>query len=146
MKINRALIAVLLAFSVFIAGGCSGKENRPRRKYEGSGVTFTYSPLETATSGSAVSSAESAAAPQAPSAPAVSSTPSVESETQPRESSEQAKIRIEQPAGSDTVYRTPSGSRFHLISTCGGENSYEVTREQALAAGLTPCQKCADTE
>ncbi len=41
------------------------------------------------------------------------------------------------------VYRTPSGKRYHLISTCGGKNSYEVTLSQAKKAGLTPCQKCA---
>lgn len=51
--------------------------------------------------------------------------------------------RVEQPTDSAVVYRTPTGKRFHLISTCGGANSYSVTREQALAAGLTPCKKCA---
>lgn len=51
--------------------------------------------------------------------------------------------RVEQPADSPTVYRTPSVKRYHLISTCGGANSYAVTREQAVNAGLTPCQKCA---
>lgn len=44
---------------------------------------------------------------------------------------------------SETVYRTPSGKRYHLSSTCGGKNSYEVSLDSAIAAGLTPCQKCA---
>lgn len=42
------------------------------------------------------------------------------------------------------IYRTPSGKRYHLDPECGGKNSYEVTLEAALGAGLTPCQKCAE--
>lgn len=41
------------------------------------------------------------------------------------------------------VYRTPSGKRYHLDPDCGGKNSYQVTYDQAVGAGLTPCQKCA---
>jgi len=44
---------------------------------------------------------------------------------------------------SSKIYRTPSGKRYHLDPDCGGKNSYEVTMESALSAGLTPCQKCA---
>ncbi|MBR5479531.1 MAG: DNA/RNA non-specific endonuclease [Clostridia bacterium] len=47
------------------------------------------------------------------------------------------------PATGGNVYRTPSGKKYHLSSTCGGKNSYEVTLQQALSAGLTPCSKCA---
>ena len=46
------------------------------------------------------------------------------------------------PASSG-IYRTPTGKRYHLDLDCGGKNSYSVTMEDALAAGLTPCQKCA---
>ena len=42
-----------------------------------------------------------------------------------------------------TVYRTPSGKRYHYDADCGGENSYEVSLEEAESAGLTPCKKCA---
>ena len=42
-----------------------------------------------------------------------------------------------------TVYRTPSGKRYHYDADCGGENSYEVSLEDAESAGLTPCKKCA---
>ncbi len=42
------------------------------------------------------------------------------------------------------IYRTPTGKRYHLDSDCGGKNSYEVTLEAALSAGLTPCKKCAE--
>lgn len=41
------------------------------------------------------------------------------------------------------IYRTPTGKRYHLDAECGGKNSYEVTMNEALSAGLTPCSKCA---
>ena len=41
------------------------------------------------------------------------------------------------------VYRTPTGSRYHLDSACGGKNSYGVFLADAVNAGLTPCKKCA---
>lgn len=41
------------------------------------------------------------------------------------------------------VYRTPLGKKYHLDAECGGKNSYSVTMEDALDAGLTPCSKCA---
>ncbi len=47
------------------------------------------------------------------------------------------------PSVSETVYRTPSGKRYHLDPSCGGKNSYEVSYEDAVGAGLTPCKKCA---
>ena len=42
----------------------------------------------------------------------------------------------------NTVYRTPSGKKYHLSSTCGGKNSYEVSYDDAISSGLTPCKKC----
>ena len=42
-----------------------------------------------------------------------------------------------------TVYRTPSGKRYHYDPACGGKNAYEVALEDALADDLTPCKKCA---
>lgn len=42
------------------------------------------------------------------------------------------------------VYRTPTGKRYHFDPDCGGKNSYNVTMNQALAAGLTPCATCVD--
>jgi len=45
---------------------------------------------------------------------------------------------------SDVVYRTPSGKRYHLSPQCGGENSYEVSIDEAITDGLTPCKKCAE--
>lgn len=40
------------------------------------------------------------------------------------------------------IYRTPSGKRYHYDYDCGGKNSYEITLEEAIEAGLTPCEKC----
>ena len=42
-----------------------------------------------------------------------------------------------------SVYRTPSGKKYHLDVDCGGKNSYEITFDEAKTAGLTPCKKCA---
>ena len=44
-----------------------------------------------------------------------------------------------------TVYRTSSGKRYHLDPDCGGKNSYAVSLQDAKDAGLTPCQKCAQS-
>lgn len=50
---------------------------------------------------------------------------------------------ITQKSNSRTVYRTPSGKRYHYDSQCGGKNSYSVSLDEAKNSGLTPCQKCA---
>lgn len=41
-----------------------------------------------------------------------------------------------------TVYRTPSGTKYHIDPECGGKNSYEITLQEAENVGLTPCKKC----
>ena len=43
-----------------------------------------------------------------------------------------------------TVYRTPSGKKYHFDPDCGGKNSYETTMMDAVGAGLTSCTKCTD--
>ena len=42
-----------------------------------------------------------------------------------------------------SVYRTPSGKRYHFDPDCGGKNAYQTTLDSAKSSGLTPCQKCA---
>ncbi len=56
-----------------------------------------------------------------------------------------AKKTTAKPAASNgvTVYTTPKGKRYHYLSGCGGKNSGASTKEKAINAGLTPCQKCA---
>lgn len=41
----------------------------------------------------------------------------------------------------ETVYITPSGKRYHRLSTCGGKNSYAVDISEV--GSRTPCKKCA---
>ncbi|MBQ8228672.1 MAG: hypothetical protein IJZ88_06635 [Clostridia bacterium] len=48
-----------------------------------------------------------------------------------------------QQINTNTVYITKSGKKYHLSYTCGGNEYYECTIEQALERGLTPCKKCA---
>lgn len=43
----------------------------------------------------------------------------------------------------DTVFATPKGRRYHFDKKCGGENSNEISLNEALNRGLTPCKKCA---
>ncbi len=45
---------------------------------------------------------------------------------------------------SGEIYRTPTGKKYHMDADCGGKNSYEVTLEEAINAGLTPCRKCVN--
>ncbi len=49
----------------------------------------------------------------------------------------------EEISTANSVYRTPSGKKYHLDADCGGKNSFEVTLEEAKNSGLTPCLKCA---
>ena len=46
-------------------------------------------------------------------------------------------------AKNGTVYRTPTGKKYHLDPQCGGKNSSATTKTKAVKAGLTPCSKCA---
>lgn len=46
------------------------------------------------------------------------------------------------PDGSQMVYVTPTGKRYHYDSTCNGGTYTLDTLENAERRGLTPCQKC----
>lgn len=54
----------------------------------------------------------------------------------------QSNNEVKDNEKSNTVYRTPSGKRYHQSATCGGKNSYEVSFDDAIKDGLTPCKKC----
>lgn len=45
-------------------------------------------------------------------------------------------------AYSGIVYITKSGKKYHFSYTCGGNEYYECTLEQALKRGLEPCKRC----
>ena len=42
----------------------------------------------------------------------------------------------------ETVYKTPSGKRYHASPTCGGKNSVPIDLDKAKELNLTPCKKC----
>lgn len=48
-----------------------------------------------------------------------------------------------QPEGAQAVYATSNGKRYHFDSACPGENGREITWDEVVARGLTPCKKCA---
>ena len=45
---------------------------------------------------------------------------------------------------SPTVYITPTGKRYHYSDSCNGGTYIPSTLDEALARGLTPCQKCVE--
>ena len=47
------------------------------------------------------------------------------------------------PDISNTVYKTPTGKRYHKDPDCAGKNAIQTTLDEAVAAGLTPCGTCA---
>ncbi len=69
-------------------------------------------------------------APETPTKPSVPESPSNSSETRNLD-------------WQDTVWVTPTGERYHLIDTCGGENATKATLKEAKNRGLTPCNTCA---
>lgn len=58
-------------------------------------------------------------------------------------SSESESSAEQSSTQSQTVYRTPTGKRYHLDPDCGGKNSTATTLQKAIDSGLTPCKKCA---
>lgn len=51
-----------------------------------------------------------------------------------------------QPAQSEgkQIYRTKSGKKYHYKNPCGKGTYYPCTLQEALAAGLGPCEKCVN--
>ena len=48
------------------------------------------------------------------------------------------------PAVVHKIYITKTGKRYHYDNTCDGGKYFESTLEEALAKGLTPCNKCVN--
>ena len=46
------------------------------------------------------------------------------------------------PSVSHRIYITKTGKKYHYDNTCNGGTYFEVSLEDALARGLTPCSKC----
>lgn len=70
------------------------------------------------------------AAAQQEAAPAATATPAPQATPTP------------EPIGGHTIYVTPTGKRYHYDGNCNGGKYEEATLEEAIARGLTPCQKC----
>ena len=49
---------------------------------------------------------------------------------------------VEGPVTDSIVYLSPTGSRYHDSLTHAGKNAIEMTEEEALRTGKTPCQIC----
>lgn len=100
-------------------------------------------------------STPSTATPTTPSTPSTSkpstpATPSTPSTTKPSTSSGSSSGSSASSGNSGsssnytgTVYITPTGKRYHYLSSCAGKNATPTTLSNAKSRGLTPCNKCA---
>ena len=64
--------------------------------------------------------------------------PEKESATEPE------KQETETNADFFTVYRTPTGKKYHFHPGCAGDNRIITDIDEATSLGLTPCKTCAD--
>lgn len=92
-------------------------------------------------------SAEQAPVPPAEEAPQPSAETPPHVPEAPSEEPAQSLPEPETPAVSApqgrTIYVTATGKRYHYDNNCGRGTYYPATMEEALARGLTPCEKCA---
>lgn len=92
-------------------------------------------------------SAEQAPVPPAEEAPQPSAETPPDVPEAPSEEPAQSLPEPETPAVSApqgrTIYVTATGKRYHYDNNCGRGTYYPATMEEALARGLTPCEKCA---
>ncbi|MBQ8764733.1 MAG: hypothetical protein IJZ12_02285 [Clostridia bacterium] len=76
--------------------------------------------------------------------------PSEKAETEKYEEPEKAptaeteKQATETDADFFTVYRTPTGKKYHFHPGCAGDNRIVTDIDEATSLGLTPCKTCAD--
>lgn len=61
-------------------------------------------------------------------------------ETEPP--TEEVIEETEDPNESITVYKTPTGEKYHYDGNCNGGSYSEISLADALARGLGPCGKC----
>lgn len=66
-----------------------------------------------------------------------------ETTTQPQTTTQPPITTASPIQNSQSVYITPTGKRYHYLSSCAGENGYTVSLNNAIASGYTPCKKCA---
>lgn len=65
--------------------------------------------------------------------------------TAPQTKTTEGKFSGAEASDSDylTIYRAPTGKRYHYSQTCAGKNSIVTDLDEAEELGLTPCKKCA---
>lgn len=51
---------------------------------------------------------------------------------------------ISKKDNSRTVYTTPTGEKYHYLSSCAGKNAITTTLNKAQISGYKPCSKCAN--
>lgn len=94
-------------------------------------------PGNTASPAPAVAPNEPVAAPAAPATPAappVTPAPAPATPAAPKPDSNESAAR--------TIYITKTGKRYHYDSSCNGGTYIPSSLSDALARGLTPCNKC----
>lgn len=62
---------------------------------------------------------------------------------QPAASRPEVPAQSPEPEGKQ-IYRTKSGKKYHYKNPCGKGTYYPCTLQEALAAGLGPCEKCVN--
>lgn len=141
------LLAVLLAFILGLTVGnirpdailTSRSQTTTKEKTslinreKSSTTTESFSTTEEETGAPSVTVTESA----------TTTTASTEKETEAAVTLKQNKITAYNEEDFFTIYRTPTGKRYHFNPGCAGENRIETNLDEATSLGLTPCMKCA---
>lgn len=135
MKTTVIIIAALLLIGLI---SCTATDSSDNASSQESSITAVSSDKSNKESSLKASSAESSSKE---SSEASSSTESSSNEEAKPSSSRYVSSSSED--NSRTVYKTPTGKRYHFDPDCGGKNSTATTLNKAENIGLTPCAKCA---
>lgn len=57
---------------------------------------------------------------------------------------EEKNIQNNYIQNSQIVYITKSGSKYHISNTCNGATYYQISLQEALEKGYTPCLRCSN--
>lgn len=133
---KRALSALLAIFLPLLLFSCSGSDYTQVEGY------LVYSETSKTT-------AELASdAPQTESETFRSGEDEIHEQTSARQTESapvQSNIDGSEPLAddADTVYITPTGTKYHFRASCAGKSAIEKNLAAALADGYAPCKKCA---
>ena len=135
MKTKVIIIAALLLIGLI---SCTAIDSSDDASGQESSITAVSSDKSNKESSSKLSSAQSSIKEGSE---ALSSIESSSNEETNESSSRYISSSSED--NSRTVYKTPTGKRYHFDPDCGGKNSTATTLNKAERIGLTPCAKCA---